>query len=1027
MDDSGCCVLVLCADATDEVDSPCQDAVCGPNAECKREVLRDTDNTICVCKEGYAGDPDSDEGCSLTKEIGRQESVPENACITQNSTYQPGQTWYDGCDYKCSCNNKEILCESRCKIVTENVDESCELKPDPNDDCCQIMVCPSVGGSNNVSILQPSLPSDGCLFKNSTYAKEERWYDGCDQQCQCMGFGDVFCLPRCQPTTPELGEDCYTLPDVTDTCCNVTVCDKPKHEVPDVVKITTDSSTSASEVSDTTTTINHRASEKQPRRMNELPAEDSQLYIGKLTEMHHGVQGEVYAHNESILVVKDFSYDGEGMDVFFWAATEDTADGDGVILPYPFTGVFYESDDKNAPVLGKIEKQTIVLHIPPDLKLTDIKWLSVFSKQFKIIYGSVKLPDSTDMESETTTSLSATPIEEQKPVNGCNYKDKLYRFGEQFYDNCDSFCFCQDNGESYCSDIKCPNEFGLDVINPNCIEWNKHEDFVPIAPTCCPPVPVCLSDGSCQYKGENFTNYDSIPEDLTGCEQRCHCEDGEVKCREACYEIPANPPSWLPCGPDQAAHIPNPDRTCCKIWGCPPPPPKVEEEVSLPTKLLGSSAEPFNSSCVSVGFDIPPSVGGMKGWYSIGYSTLAAGHQDANRWPTQKITPTNGRIPDTDDLIFNGGSEHETVLVCSLVPNFDYIFRPSIVLEDHETSPIIGEVVNTKIPLPEVEIEEDPINEIYVDMNLTASRITTDSARITWRHLAEKDEKPNIDGIQLRYQILNKTTDYPLTVVPETSPFIHRDTNYYVFENLKPDTKYEIELDLIPIFEPKTIFWSGKRTQFITQEYVDPYDFLPLLSVLNISWNSVEVGWTGIPSPDQKFVNIYRVIYHSINSDITREESSVFKISKIDSPKRLVVNGLDSDLEYQIWLEAYLTNGKIVKSNVEEFRTQTSSYSPPVPRTDEPVSSDYYQSMVAAAIIAALALLVLVVILYFYLKRHTTYKATITKPPPTSTTINGNSASYDNPAFKGFESDNNLNQTLPSNNSFELGPLNSEN
>jgi len=349
------------------------------------------------------------------------------------------------------------------------------------------------------------------------------------------------------------------------------------------------------------------------------------------------------------------------------------------------------------------------------------------------------------------------------------------------------------------------------------------------------------------------------------------------------------------------------------------------------------------------------------------------------------------------------------------------------VLEEDETSPIVGEVVHTKIPLPEVSVDVDQVDEIYVDMNLTASRITTDSARITWRHLAEIDEKPNIDGIQLRYQILDKTTDYPLTVVPETSPFIHRDTNYYVFENLKPDTKYEIELDLIPIHEPKIIFWSGKKAQFVTREYVDPYDFLPQLSVLNITWNSVEVGWTGIPSPDQKFVNIYRVIYHSINSDITREESSVFKISKLDSPKRLVVNGLDSDLEYQIWLEAYLTNGKIVKSNVEEFRTHTSSYSLAVPRTDEAQSTDYYQSMVAAAIIAALALLVLVVILYFYLKRHTTYKANITKPPPTSSTINGNSASYDNPAFKGFESDNNLNQTLPSNNSFELGPLNSEN
>ena len=58
----------------------------------------------------------------------------------------------------------------------------------------------------------------------------ERFYDGCEQQCQCMGFGDMVCLSRCPPSSPAPGQNCYTLPDASDPCCNITVCDKP---VPD--------------------------------------------------------------------------------------------------------------------------------------------------------------------------------------------------------------------------------------------------------------------------------------------------------------------------------------------------------------------------------------------------------------------------------------------------------------------------------------------------------------------------------------------------------------------------------------------------------------------------------------------------------------------------------------------------------------------------------------------------------------------------------------------------------------------------
>ena len=65
-----------------------------------------------------------------------------------------------------------------------------------------------------------------------------------------------------------------------------------------------------------------------------------------------------------------------------------------------------------------------------------------------------------------------------------------------------------------------------------------------------------------------FNNYDNIPMNLTGCEQRCYCEDGEVLCRDACYELADKPPNYLRCSSKVAAKIPKDDRPCCLVWGC---------------------------------------------------------------------------------------------------------------------------------------------------------------------------------------------------------------------------------------------------------------------------------------------------------------------------------------------------------------------------------------------------------------------------------------------------------------------------
>jgi hypothetical protein len=84
---------------------------CGPNAECRHEVFRgEGAETICVCKEGFSGDPDSQRGCN--EQTDKSTVRPKEGCIVKNETYAVGEEWYDGCEYKCSCSKKlEILCQ----------------------------------------------------------------------------------------------------------------------------------------------------------------------------------------------------------------------------------------------------------------------------------------------------------------------------------------------------------------------------------------------------------------------------------------------------------------------------------------------------------------------------------------------------------------------------------------------------------------------------------------------------------------------------------------------------------------------------------------------------------------------------------------------------------------------------------------------------------------------------------------------------------------------------------------------------
>lgn len=74
--------------------------------------------------------------------------------------------------------------------------------------------------------------------------------------------------------------------------------------------------------------------------------------------------------------------------------------------------------------------------------------------------------------------------------------------------------------------------------------------------------------------------------------------------------------------------------------------------------------------------------------------------------------------------------------------------------------------------------------------------------------------------------------------------------------------------------------------------------------------------------PRQSFVNLYRILYLEEASDLVQDPHSAFIVSNIDSISSTRIDVLRPNTAYQIWLEAYLRNGKVVKSNVLPIRTE---------------------------------------------------------------------------------------------------------
>ena len=97
---------------------------------------------------------------------------------------------------------------------------------------------------------------------------------------------------------------------------------------------------------------------------------NSAVFVGHLKTRQHNTKGSVYAVDEKTILVKNFHYDGTAPDAFFWVGkTGIKPNLEGTILPYPFTGKFFEYSDPNSPKLTGVfdGSKDITLTLPENL------------------------------------------------------------------------------------------------------------------------------------------------------------------------------------------------------------------------------------------------------------------------------------------------------------------------------------------------------------------------------------------------------------------------------------------------------------------------------------------------------------------------------------------------------------------------------------------------------------------------------------------------------------------------------------
>ncbi|KAG1681775.1 putative epidermal cell surface receptor [Nymphon striatum] len=431
----------------EELEDPCHWTICGPHSECK------VDGTPkCNCLPGFKGDPhDLTIGCTSESE---SRSASNKKCSFKEKNYEIGETFFDGCEFKCKCSlSIEVQCERRCHYEIDDAirgDPQCTVNKDPEDSCCEIAVCANKSDVNSTSetskhdaattdpTKKPSKTGklipifDGCIFKNKTFKMGETFYDGCSARCECGGFGATSCVPRC-PLVHSPDAHCSLQPDPEDSCCKISLCNVPGEVKPHKIK-------------------------------------DLKIILESVTAKNASTVRIMFtASNVSSITNKTIQ-------IWYVTAADISLD--------------------------KWEKENPVIHQMNDKKLNTFYAEILNLLPQTMYYFRVAL--FTEGKSSNSTAFSNTANIKTFPkyigsvFNGCFRGNNTYEADEEFYDGCEYNCKCHAGGRIECQD-RCTQY--KDTTGYEHCAWQPSPDD-----NCC-IIPVCdnsVSDPSLDQASPGF-------------------------------------------------------------------------------------------------------------------------------------------------------------------------------------------------------------------------------------------------------------------------------------------------------------------------------------------------------------------------------------------------------------------------------------------------------------------------------------------------------------------------------------------
>merc|ERR1711892_1572374 len=125
--------------------------------------------------------------------------------------------------------------------------------------------------------------------------------------------------------------------------------------------------------------------------------EKGEARIGDFNNIFHDIGGEAVALDSKTVLIKGFTYDGEGPDTFFLAGTSGRPSNRGdVVLPWPANGEKYTYADRDIPLIKRSfdGSEDILLTLPEGNTVDQLKWISVWCRDFDVDFGHVSFPQN---------------------------------------------------------------------------------------------------------------------------------------------------------------------------------------------------------------------------------------------------------------------------------------------------------------------------------------------------------------------------------------------------------------------------------------------------------------------------------------------------------------------------------------------------------------------------------------------------------------------------------------------------------